>query len=67
MTDKGDEKVVFLAFENPEAPVSEMSCAACRHCRNKTFKLLYAGESDFPQCICTCCGAYLGDMGWASE
>lgn len=59
-----DDKVVFLAFSNPDAVVDDAAMMACATCRNKAFSVKYDAE-DFPGMYCTACGRSLGRIGWA--
>lgn len=59
------DKVVYLAFENPKAPV-EMSVHACSVCRNKTF-VLAASATGFPALRCAACSRHISYVGFADS
>lgn len=59
--------VIFLAYSSPKQIDDEMSFAACRVCRNKTYTHTYVGNSGFPLVRCAACGAHIGRIGWADE
>lgn len=59
-----NEKVVFLAFVNPNAPPQELEMLGCVRCRNKTFTARVYKE-DFPELYCAACGLAIGKFGWA--
>ena len=62
-----DDRVVFLAFSNPDLEPDDTTMMACKHCRNKTFALAYDKHSGFPMMKCTACGQHMGRVGWASD
>lgn len=64
-----DEKVVYLAFSNPEKQVESeiIEVIACARCRNKTFTILSNGEHAFPELKCSVCGVICGKFGWVHD
>ena len=63
----GKDNVVFLAYDNPDAPPAEFQMLACVDCRNKTFTARYEGEERFPTMYCAACNRSLGRFGWAGD
>lgn len=61
-----DNKVVFLAYSNPQLKTETVSHLSCSHCRNKTWRLTYE-DSQFPRLTCACCGTDGGLIGWVGE
>ena len=61
------DKVVFLAFSNPNVQADARDLIACALCRNKAFSLVHQGAEKFPKLQCTACGQYVGAIGWAHE
>lgn len=61
-----DGKVVFLAFDNPDAPKSDHELLACKVCRNKTFKARY-DLGKWPTLVCCACDQQIGSFGWAEQ
>jgi len=59
-----NERVVFLAFENPDAEPGELEMLACARCRNKTYTARAYPEG-FPELYCAACGIAVGRFGWA--
>lgn len=60
------EKVVFLAYDNPNAPKAERDILSCANCKNKT----YIARCDlglFPELYCAACGSSIGAFGWAEQ
>ena len=66
MTDN-KEKVIFLAYDNPDVQPGEFNMLACADCRNKTFTARYEGEKQFPMLYCAACNRSLGAFGWANN
>lgn len=65
---RGDDKVVFLAFESPATTEPDtMAFIACAACRNKTYTLTDDRPGTFPLLRCAACGQHIGRMGWAPE
>lgn len=66
-----NDKVVFLAFDNPEMKSGMIQRLACRTCNNKTYTVTYDDETfhreTFPHLKCACCGADCGRIGWAPD
>jgi hypothetical protein len=62
-----EQKVVFLAFRNNAPTAASEEVVACSGCQNKTWKAVYAPNSDFPMLRCACCGATAGRFGWVSD
>ena len=62
----GAEKVVFLAFSNPDMVTNcGLDYRACAACRNKTFVVIHDRDDEFPMMRCACCQTNLGRIGWA--
>ena len=62
------EKVVFLAFTNPEKTTTEaVEFLVCRRCTNKTFTAVYDPGNPYPMLKCAACGDGLGRFGWAPD
>lgn len=61
------ENVVFLAFDNPDAPPAEFNLLACSDCRNKTFTARYESAEGFPTMYCAGCNRSIGRFGWANR
>lgn len=62
------EKVVFLAYSNPSKLEKDMrDCLACKKCRNKTFLLVWQGDTAFPLLECAACHNYAGYWGFAGD
>lgn len=59
--------VIQLAFSSGESVVERHALIACRECRNKTFKLRYEGDAQFPLLQCAACEAHIGKIGWVHE
>lgn len=57
------EKVVFLAFNNPEVRPEEIDVLACVKCRNKTYRL-HCAPNCGAEIYCAACGKFIGKMGW---
>jgi len=60
------ERVVYLAYRNPNAEPEARDMTACSHCRNKTFLIVHDKPEGFPMIQCAACGAHIGRMGWAN-
>lgn len=62
-----DDKVIFLAFSNPEKVESaSITVVACRACTNKTWVLI-EGPDKFPILRCAVCGVGAGKVGWVHD
>jgi len=61
-----DGGVVYLAYSSKNADNDAQSLIACKHCRNKTFKLLHFVD-EFPLVQCAACDAHIGRMGWLPD
>lgn len=71
-----DNKVVFLRKAPPkdQAPITThlsvtqgpLTVLSCGNCSNKTFALVYTGNT-FPKLQCCVCGQSHGHMGWADH
>lgn len=61
-----NENVVFLAYDNPNAPAKAFTeYVSCKHCQNKTYTIVMEGDERFPLVRCAACGCHIGRMGWA--
>lgn len=63
------DKVVFLAFSNPEKIENDdtVSMLSCVRCSNKTYRLRYYKGDQFPTLECSACGADAGKIGWIDK
>lgn len=62
-----DDKVVYLKFNNPNAPPGDAVIhLACSRCKNKTFMLIEDSHT-WRLVRCCVCGADIGRFGWAPE
>lgn len=62
-----DEPIIYLAFDNPAVEVpGSVDLLACRHCRNKTYRI-EVHEECAGRLYCAACGSYIGKMGWIPE
>lgn len=60
--------VVQLVFTKKETTDPDtQSMIACKHCRNKTFKVLQDMTDQFPFLQCAACDAHIGHMGWVAN
>lgn len=68
MSDRKD-KVIYLAFSNPELGHGSVFVTSCKNCQNKTWVLVEPNppESDFPTLKCACCGIAAGRIGWVHD
>jgi predicted RNA-binding Zn-ribbon protein involved in translation (DUF1610 family) len=62
-----DNKVIFLAFDNPELKKESVTVLACTNCGNKTWILVQNNEKDFPSNRCAVCGFVGGRFGWVHD
>ena len=62
-----NDKVGFLAHRNKEADTDYIEFLSCSHCKNKTYKVTYNKESEFPLMSCAACGSFVGYFGWVNE
>ena len=46
------ERVVYLAYRNPNAEPEARDMTACSHCRNKTFLIVHDQPEGFPMIQC---------------
>jgi hypothetical protein len=61
-----NEKVIFLAFDNPNMHKANRDVLACRVCRNKTF-IARTDIGKWPELYCACCTVSIGAFGWAKQ
>ena len=61
-----DDKVVFLAFNNPHMALDDTKIFACADCRNKTF-LFKPADDAAGRLECAACGVTLGKVGWIDD
>ncbi len=66
MSERGD-KVIFLAYSNPDMDDGTLTLRSCSTCKNKTFLVVHDKASGFPALRCAACGLHLGRIGWAPE
>ena len=59
-----DDRVVFLAFKNPQLQPDMMTFICCAHCRNKTYTFTEDRVDGPPLVRCAACGKHLGRIGW---
>lgn len=57
------DKVVYLAFDNPNLKIEGRDLLACKNCRNKTY-VARTDMGEFPELECAACGAQIGAFGW---
>lgn len=63
-----DDKVIFLAFDNPELKRGIITVVACKNCNNKTWVLVESDPGkDFPTLKCAVCGVAAGRIGWVHD
>lgn len=62
-----NDKVVFLAFKNPNTALGNRDLIACKACNNKTYVILRESEDAYPLVECTACHAHIGHIGWVEE
>lgn len=69
-----EDKVIWLSKHRPATPISTVKMASgfpslevlgC-NCGNKTFSLVYTGDT-FPKLQCCVCGTPHGHMGWVDH
>jgi hypothetical protein len=58
--------VVFLAYSSKKVDEDAQSLIACKHCRNKTFKVIYFVDG-FPMLQCAACDDHISRIGWAED
>jgi hypothetical protein len=63
-----NDKVIFLAFENPDMKRDAITVISCKNCGNKTFILVDSEpRKDFPTLKCAVCGCGGGRIGWVHD
>lgn len=63
-----NEKVIFLAFKNPNAVEQPMQTfLTCRTCKNKTWKISEGSDGHVNRVDCAACGQHIGRIGWMGE
>jgi hypothetical protein len=64
----GKDKVIFLAFDNPDLRRESKIVIACKNCNNKTWILVEPDPGKaFPVLQCSVCGFIGGRIGWVHD
>lgn len=72
-----EDKVIWLSKHRPQTPITTVRSTAERsgqfdievltcNCGNKTFALVYTGDT-FPKLQCVVCGTAHGHLGWVDH
>ena len=58
---------IYLVSDNPNTAAEDGAMLlACKHCRNKTYRIEVAQDCG-GRAYCAACGSFIGRLGWVPE